>query len=577
MQISLATYRQLLQQYLAPQRQAVALMATLLIVSIVMQLLVPQVARSFINGTQAGIGEQALIQTALLFIGISAFHQALRVLAVYWSERVAWRATNALRLDLTAHLLRLDLDFHQRHSPGELIERVDGDINALAGFFSAIVIQLMGNILLLLGIVLALAWVNLWLGVAFAALALVGSVLLGWIRRFGNRYWQASRQHSATFYGLLGELIAATEDIRSSGAVTYAMRRFTSQLRAWLPVARRADFWSSAIWMAAMILFAASDALAYGIGGTLYLGGTISLGTVYMIIAYTAMLAAPIETIRTQLQDLQQADAAITRIQALLAIQPKLTDGTIPLPPGALAVEFNHVGFTYGDEPILHDITFTLGAGRVLGLLGRTGSGKTTLARLFFRLVDPQVGEICAGGVDLRQAQISSVRGRVGFVTQDVQIFEASLRDNITCFAPNVSDAQLTALIEMLGLSAWLARLPNGLDTPISTTNLSAGEAQLIALARVFLKDPGLIILDEASSRLDPATEALLEQALDRLLEGRTALIIAHRLATLDRATDILVLDKGRMVEHGPRQQLLADPTSHFARLRYAGEGELLG
>ena len=120
-------------------------------------------------------------------------------------------------------------------------------------------------------------------------------------------------------------------------------------------------------------------------------------------------------------------------------------------------------------------------------------------------------------------------------------------------------------------------RLPNGLDTPISTANLSAGEAQLIALARVFLKDPGLIILDEASSRLDPATEALLEQALDKLLEGRTALIIAHRLATLDRATDILVLEKGRMVEHGPRQQLLADPTSHFARLRHAGEGELLG
>ncbi len=577
MQISLATYRQLLQQYLAPQWRAVALMAALLIGSIVTQLFVPQVARSFINGAQAGIGERALIQTALLFIALSAIHQALRVLAVYWSERVAWRATNALRLDLTAHLLGLDLDFHQRHSPGELIERVDGDVNALAGFFSAVVIQLIGNILLLLGIVLALAWVNVWLGVAFATLALLGGVLLGWVRRFGNRHWQASRQHSATFYGLLGELIAATEDIRSSGAVAYAMRRFTSQLRAWLPVAQRADFWSSAIWMTAMILFAASDALAYGIGGTLYLGGTISLGTVYMIIAYTAMLAAPIETIRTQLQDLQQADAAISRIQALLAIQPKLQDGTIPLPPGALAAEFDHVGFTYDDEPILHDITFSLDAGRVLGLLGRTGSGKTTLARLLFRLVDPQVGEICVGGVDLRHAQISSVRSRIGFVTQDVQIFDATLRDNITCFAPNVSDAQLISLIEMLGLSAWLVRLPNGLDTPISTANLSAGEAQLIALARVFLKDPGLIILDEASSRLDPATEALLEQALDKLLEGRTALIIAHRLATLDRATDILVLEKGRMVEHGPRQQLLADPTSHFARLRHAGEGELLG
>jgi ABC-type multidrug transport system fused ATPase/permease subunit len=208
--------------------------------------------------------------------------------------------------------------------------------------------------------------------------------------------------------------------------------------------------------------------------------------------------------------------------------------------------------------------------------LGRTGSGKSTLARLLFRLVDPQVGSIRVGGVELREAQIRSLRNRIGFVTQDVQLFEATLRENITCFAPNVPDERLLELMEMLGLGAWLARLSEGLDTPISTSTLSAGEAQLVALARVFLKDPGLIILDEASSRLDPATEALLERALDRLLEGRTALIIAHRLATLDRATDILVLEEGHIVEHGPRQELANDPTSRFAGLRYAGTGELL-
>jgi ABC-type multidrug transport system fused ATPase/permease subunit len=226
-------------------------------------------------------------------------------------------------------------------------------------------------------------------------------------------------------------------------------------------------------------------------------------------------------------------------------------------------------------DRILHDITFRLKAGRVLGLLGRTGSGKTTLARLLFRLIDPQVGEVRIAGVDLRQAEIRTLRNRIGFVTQDVQLFEASLRENITCFALDVPDSRLLALMEMLGLGEWLARLPNGLDTPISTTSLSAGEAQLVALARVFLKDPGLIILDEASSRLDPTTEGLLERALDRLLAGRTAVIIAHRLATLDRATDILVLEEGCMVEVGPRMQLVNDPNSRFARLRYAGAGEV--
>lgn len=608
MQIPLATYWQLLHTYLAPQRRAVLLMASLLLGSIVAQLMVPQVARTFINDAQMGASEALLVRTALLFIGISAVHQALRVAASYWSEHVAWRATNALRQQLTAHLLNLDYDFHQQHSPGELIERVDGDVNVLAGLFSSVVIQLMGNFLLLMGIVVALTWVDLRLGLAFLIFAIVGIALLNWVRRFGTAEWQAAREHSATFYGLLGEIIAASEDLRSSGAVRYALHRFMAQLRLWLPVARRADLWGSAIWMAAMALFAMSDVLAFGIGGWLFLDGAIVLGTVYMVVAYSAMLAAPIETIRSQLQDLQQADAAIVRIRELLAIQPRLKDGSLSLPPGALEVTFEQVTFTYHDAKeqdakvkedkaqednsikndgidenetgengaALEQISFQLGAGRILGVLGRTGSGKSTLARLLFRLVDPQAGSICVGGVDLRQVARASLRQRIGFVTQDVQLFEATLRENITCFAPNVSDEQLLSLLEMLGLGAWLARLPQGLDTPISTSTLSAGEAQLVALARVFLKDPGLIILDEASSRLDPTTETLLEGALDRLLAGRTAVIIAHRLATLDRATEILVLEQGRVVEYGPRQQLADDPTSRFARLRSAGNGELL-
>ena len=157
-----------------------------------------------------------------------------------------------------------------------------------------------------------------------------------------------------------------------------------------------------------------------------------------------------------------------------------------------------------------------------------------------------------------------------------MQLFEASLRDNITFFDPDISDGHLLAVIETLGLNRWLERLPDGLDTMISGSTLSAGEAQLLALARVFFKGPGLVILDEPSSRLDPATEALLERALDRLLEGRTAVIIAHRLATVERADDILILEDGRIVEHGPRERLAADPNSRFAELRRTGFGEVL-
>ncbi|MBN1581088.1 MAG: ABC transporter ATP-binding protein, partial [Anaerolineae bacterium] len=276
---------------------------------------------------------------------------------------------------------------------------------------------------------------------------------------------------------------------------------------------------------------------------------------VYMIVAYVTMLARPIDAIRTQLQSLQQADASIVRVRGLISTRSALTDGTETLPPGALPVAFDHVSFAYNDNnhdphemqdtiqlypepvegPIFHpttahterrtppnrlvldDLSFSLAPGRTLGLLGRTGSGKTTIARLLFRLYDSQEGAVRLGHIDVRQVRLDALRTRVGFVTQDVQLFEASLRDNLTFFNPGIPDERLYAILHELGLNHWLHTLPGGLDSPVSSATLSAGEAQLIALARVFLQDAGLIILDEASSRLDPITGMLLEGALDRL------------------------------------------------------------
>jgi ABC-type multidrug transport system fused ATPase/permease subunit len=588
MKISLSKYWQLLQHYLVPQGGAVLLMAGLLLSSIGLQLVGPQLARSFIDAVQAGATEERLIQAAILFIAISIIQQVLNVLAAYWSEKVAWTATNALRADLAAHLLRLDLGFHKTRTPGELIERVDGDVNILAGFFSSFVVELVGNVLLLMGVLVAVYLVDIRLGLAFTAFALLTLGLLGWVRQFGAPHWKEDRERSAAFYGYVGELLTATEDIRSSGAGGYVLRRFFEHLRNWWPVRLQAGLWEQAVMMAAILAFAVGEAIAYGLGGSLYRLEAISLGTVYMVVAYIVMVAAPIETIRTQLQELQQADAGIARVAELREIKSRLQDGGDSLPSGALSVEFRTVRFGYKDGPTLNgsqleeqatvveSLCFQLEAGRVLGLLGRTGSGKTTIARLLFRLYDPQQGEVCLGGVNLRQARLAELRSRVGLVTQDVQLFEASLRDNITFFDPAISDGHLLAVLERLGLKTWLERLPGGLETPISGSTLSAGEAQLVALARVFLKEPGLVILDEASSRLDPASEALLEQALHKLLRGRTAIIIAHRLATVERVDDILIIEQGRIVEYGPRTQLAADPNSKFAKLRQAGFKEEL-
>jgi len=592
MNIPLREYWRLLRRYLVAQRGAALWMAVLLLVSTGLNLAAPQVERAFIDNALAGAPLSLLIRTAIGFFLLKLAHQALHLLARYRVQHVAWTATNALRIDLVAHLVRLDLGFHKTHPPGELIERVDGDVDALAAFLSSFVVDLIGSGLLLIGILVAIFIQDAILGILLTVFALLALALLVRVHRFAPPHWQAEREYTARFWGFIGETLTATEDIQACGATQHALRRFTEHLQQWWPLVFRANLWGM-IWLAGWAVDLVGTVLAWGVGGPMVRAGSLSLGTLYMIGHYLTMLVwGSIQDIEYRLQDLQHAQASIARVRELLDTTSGLVDGEAVLPPGALSIVFDNVSFAYrdgsltmahtereepcGNDLILQDLSFQLRAGRVLGLLGRTGSGKTTIARLIFRLYDPQEGGIRLGDVNLRDTQIESLRARIGLVTQDVQLYKASLRDNLTFFDPDVSDDKLAATLEALGLRTWLDRLPQGLDSPISAEMLSAGEAQLVALARVFLQDPDLVILDEASSRLDPVTEVLLGHVLDRLLQGRSAVIIAHRLATVDRADDILILGGGQVIEHGPRRQLAADPDSHFSRLLRTGIEEVL-
>ena len=226
---------------------------------------------------------------------------------------------------------------------------------------------------------------------------------------------------------------------------------------------------------------------------------------------------------------------------------------------------------------MLHEVSFRLEPGQTLGLLGRTGSGKSTMSRLLFRFYDPEEGAVKIDGVDLRSLRLEDLRSRVGMVTQEVQLFDATVRDNLTLFDPSIPDRRIDDTLQSLGLEQWRGSLPEGLDTWMAAGGrLSAGEAQLLAFARVFLRDPDCVVLDEASSRLDPATEHLIQAAVDRLLYERTAIVIAHRLATIQRVDRILVLEGGRVREHGDREALSRDPDSIFSGLLRTGLEEEL-
>ncbi len=602
---SIEQYRQLLGTYLRPQRGRVSLLALLLLAGIALQLVNPQLLRYFIDSAQAGAARAALIAAGAAFVGMALATQGLSVAATYLSEQVGWEATNALRADLALHLLRLDLAFHKARTPGELIERVDGDVTAMANFFSQFVIKVLGNALLAVG-VLAMLFREDWrVGLALSAFALLVLLVLVGTQRVAVPYWKRARQASAELFGFIEERLSGTEDIRSSGAVPYTMRRLAEHMRGQMRVERTANVIGAVTWATPVGLFAIGVGVAFVLIKRLFDGGALSLGSAYLIFFYTQALFQPLDLITRQIEDFQKAAAGFARVRELLAVRGSLRDGDTPLPAGPLAVDFETVSFGYADEAasgpqqtsagvpagayqppaeierVVHEVSFSLAPGRVLGILGRTGSGKTTLTRLLFRLYDPQAGAVRLGGLDIRDASRAGLRARVGMVTQDVQLFHASVRDNLTFFDETIGDAELLAALGELGLRPWLDALPQRLDTILASGGgLSAGEAQLLAFTRVFLRDPGLVILDEASARLDPATEQLLERALDRLLRPaqgrRTGIIIAHRLGTVLRADDILILEGGRVAEFGPREQLMRDPGSRFAALLRVGMHEVL-
>lgn len=567
----------LLARYLWPQQAQLGLLAATMAAVIALQVAAPLVAGRFLDRATAGGAFDELLTLALLTIGLALAAQALAVVETYAAEQVSWAATNALRADLLAHLLRLDAAFHTAHTPGELIERADGDVSTLARFFSRFVVSLLGNGGLIVAMLVLLSVVDWRVGLGLSAVVALALAAMLRIRSRAAPAWAAERQAGADFYGFLGDYLAGLEDLRSSGAGAFVLRRCAIQMRAWLAATRRAQLLGYALVASGEGLFALGTIAALAVSAALYRDGALTVGAIYLVFRTTELLRRPTEQIRDEVQDLQQADASIGRIAALLATAPRLADGPGPrLPPGPLALELADLSFGYPPgAPILHAVNLRLGPGRVLGVVGRTGSGKTTLTRLIARLYDPSAGAVRLGGVDLRDVRLDAVRSRVGVVAQEVQLFSASLRDNLTLFDEHVPEARLAAALADLGLSGWLRGLPDGLNTRLGAggLGLSAGQAQLLACARILLRDPDLVILDEASSRLDPATERLAHAALARLLAGRTGIIVAHRLETVALADEILVLEGGRVREHGPRLALAADPASHFAGLlRLASE-----
>ncbi len=579
MKLSIKKYGTLLAKYMKNSRLHLVLLALVLAVSIILQLVNPMIISFFIDGIEMNKSMELLIKAAILFILAAFTQQLLAIASTYLSQNIGWRTTNTLRRDLVKHCLTLDMNYFKEHQPGELVERIDGDVNALFNFFSKLFIGFANNILLMTGVVVVLSLQNPLIGAAFVLFLVLSFIILGKTQGDAVDNFGKERELSSKFYGFLGEHLDCTEEIKASGAGSYVSQRFMELLRKWLPIQLKAYLSGYKIWIIMSGLFGLGDIMIFAVGGYLWYKGHISLGLVYLMLNYFQLLESPLDQLKEQMLDIQKATASIIRIEELLNQSSSISDkGTIKLSEKNISLSFDHVCFSYEKEVlVLKDISFELPAGKVLGILGHTGCGKTTLARLVVRFYEPDSGNIRFNGKKQEDILLKDLRSSIAYVTQEVQLFHASVRDNITFFNKDISDDEIIATIYKMGLKDWFENIKEGLDTILEPGGgMSSGEAQLLTLVRVFLKDPKLIILDEASARLDPVTERFLEQALSTLIEGRACIIIAHRLSTVQRADNILILDKGEILEYGLREELISKKDSRLNELLSYGIEEVL-
>lgn len=565
--------------YIRSRKGLVALTLVLIVFSVALELVAPVIVGLFIDGATAGAPLSELTKLGFFFLLAGVGTQVFSAAFTYAGTKLGWDIANDLRQEVAAHLVSLDLDYHTATSPGVLIERIDGDITAVAKVFSHFAVRVVAAALLLVGIFVVSFVKNVIAGSVVLGFAVIVGLFLARTRAIALAASKDERGISAELYGFIEERLAAIDDLRANGAGAYVMRRFNGVMRRFFYRGRRAWMRRSVIWVGSIGLFSFGSLLALAAGSWLVLGGALSIGSAYVLFQYMTQLENPIEQISQQMQELQKAAAGLARMNELVEITPNIDrSGEELLPSGPLSVALEAVHFSYETQPLLTGFDLNLAPGTHLGLLGRTGSGKTTLTKLLARFYDPDRGVVRLGDVDLRAAEPASLRRRVAMVTQAVSLFEGSIRDNVTFFDDTVADQRVEEALREIGLGSWLESQPDGIHTLIGSggEGLSSGEGQLVAFARAYLHDPGLVILDEPSSRVDPATESVLSMAIERLIAGRTAVIIAHRLDTIRNVDDVLILEDGQIVENGARADLAADPASVYSTMVAASHDGLL-
>ena len=533
--------------------------------------------RDAIDGAMSTGDERRLVLDVAAYVAVNLVGWLFANLLIRGLAELGQGIVLALRRDLFGHLTSLSLRYFSQQRAGWIIARLTSDVDALSDVLSEGLATLVGNGLTLITAVVGLFVLDWRLALAAMVILPPALVLSRWFQVRSHTAFAEVRTRIAILTAQLAESIAGMAIVQAYGRERAFQAEFDRLNLDNRRINIAAQKLSSVFFPAIEWLGVCATAAVLYAGTRLHEAGALSLGTLIATIGLLNLVFQPLQELSELYGQLQSAGAAMEKISSVLDTEQEIRDrpAARPLPHIEGRLELDHVTFAYGTEPVLRDIEIDVPQGGCIALVGESGGGKSTIAKLVGRFYDPDQGAVRVDGVDLRDVQLGSYRRQLGVVLQDPFLFAGTIADNIRFARPEATDGEVAETARAIGADRVAARLEGGLQHHVREggAGLSAGERQLISIARALLADPRILILDEATSNIDRPTEILIEHALDRLLRGRTSIIIAHRLATVRRADEILVVEHGRIVQRGHEQALLAEdgPFRRLSRQLDAG------